>query len=163
MRYTITLLCLFLNFLTFGQTYKSNILEAEAFYNNKEYRKSTNKYKEAFIIEQGNDIDLYNAACSASLSGEKKLAFNWLKLAFTKGWSNISHLKSDKDLVPLHKNKKWNKLVNEIQNPMTKEKKNTTNPYKQNYYLFIKMINQSGNNIFPHKKHLVTKVNRLIA
>jgi hypothetical protein len=114
--------------LTFGQTYKSIIAEADAFYNQKEYDKSVKKFKEAFKMEQKSAGDLYNAGCSASLNGDKKLAFKWLNLALQNGWSNIKHLKSDTDLTALHKDKKWNKLVAEMQAIVDKREVNYDKP-----------------------------------
>jgi predicted nucleotide-binding protein (sugar kinase/HSP70/actin superfamily) len=44
MKLTITTILLFIASITFGQTYKSIVPEADAFYNNKEYKKSVEKY-----------------------------------------------------------------------------------------------------------------------
>ena len=114
--------------LTFGQTYNSIIAEADAFYNNKEYEKSVKKFKKAFKLEQKSAGDLYNAGCSASLNGDKKLAFKWLNLALQNGWSNVRHLKSDTDLTVLHKDKRWNKLVAEMQAIVDKREVNYDKP-----------------------------------
>lgn len=114
--------------LTFGQTYNSIITEADAFYNNKEYEKSVKKFKKAFKLEQKSAGDLYNAGCSASLNGDKKLAFKWLNLALQNGWSNVRHLKSDTDLTVLHKDKRWNKLVAEMQAIVDKREVNYDKP-----------------------------------
>jgi len=128
MKLTITTLLLFICSLTFGQTYKSIVAEADAFYNNKEYKKSIEKYKEAFKIEQKSGNDFYNAGCSASLFGDKKLAFQWLNLALKNGWSNVKHLKTDTDLNSLHSEKKWNKLVSEMQSVVDKREANYDKP-----------------------------------
>lgn len=114
--------------LTFGQTYNSIITEADAFYNNKKYEKSVKKFKKAFKLEQKSAGDLYNAGCSASLNGDKKLAFKWLNLALQNGWSNVRHLKSDTDLTVLHKDKRWNKLVAEMQAIVDKREVNYDKP-----------------------------------
>ncbi|MBK6785238.1 MAG: hypothetical protein IPG79_16925 [Saprospiraceae bacterium] len=114
--------------LTFGQTYNSIITEADAFYNNKEYEKSVKKFKKAFKLEQKSASDFYNAGCSASLNGDKKLAFKWLNLALQNGWSNVRHLKSDTDLTVLHKDKRWNKLVAEMQAIVDKREVNYDKP-----------------------------------
>lgn len=115
MKQIVTTFLLFISSLTFGQTYKSIVAEADAFYKNKEYKKSVEKYEEAFKLEQKSGSDFYNAGCSASLLGNKKLAFKWLNLALKNGWSNVRHLKSDTDLTLLHRDKKWDKLVLEMQ------------------------------------------------
>jgi hypothetical protein len=124
MKQIITTFLLFICSLTFGQTYKSIVVEADAFYNNKEYKKSVEKYTEAFKLEQKSCSDFYNAGCSASLLGNKKLAFKWLNLALENGWSNIRHLKSDTDLTLLHTDKKWEILVSEMQSIVDKREAN---------------------------------------
>lgn len=128
MRLTITTLILLIYSLTYGQTYTSIVSEADAYYNNKEYKKSVEKYIAAFKIEQKNGNDLYNAACSASLLGKKKLAFEWLNLALKNGWSNIKHLKTDTDLTSLHNSKEWNKLLNEMQKVVDQKEANYDKP-----------------------------------
>ncbi|ANH81370.1 hypothetical protein A8C56_10580 [Niabella ginsenosidivorans] len=115
MKQIITILILLASSLTYGQTYKTLVSEADAFYNKKEYKKSVEKYKEAFKLEQKNGNDFYNAGCSAALSGDKVLALKWLTLALKNGWSNVRHLKTDTDLTSLYNNKNWNKLVSEMQ------------------------------------------------
>src|SRR5438105_2883978 len=94
MKLPITVLLLFICSFTYGQAYKSIIAEADGFYNSKEYQKSVDKFKKAFTIEQKNAGDLYNAACAASLNGNKDLAFQWLNLAIKNGWTNIEHMKT---------------------------------------------------------------------
>lgn len=106
--------------VAFGQDYKSIISQAEQFYNAKSYAKSTEKYKEAFTIEQKNSNDYYNAACSAALSGKKDLAFEWLNQALKNGWTNLQHMKSDTDLKTLHTDKNWDKLIMAIQQKIDK-------------------------------------------
>lgn len=123
----LTLLLVTCSF-AFGQDYKSILAEADRLYNSKEYEKSVSKYKEAFKIEQKKAGDLYNAGCSASLLGDKKLAFEWLNLAFKNGWTNIKHLKTDTDLTALHDSKKWNKLLTAMQKEVDKKEANYDKP-----------------------------------
>ncbi len=115
MKSAYTILIFLIVSLAYGQSYQSIVSEADVLYNNKDYRSSVDKYKEAFKIEQKQARDLYNAACSAALSGEKKLAFEWLNLALQNGWSNIRHIKTDSDLTSLHGSEEWDDLINEMQ------------------------------------------------
>ncbi len=112
----------------FGQDYKSAVAQADKLYNNKQYKEAVSKYKEAFKIEQTNAGDLYNAACSAALLGDKKRAFDWLHLAFKNGWTNVNHLQTDTDLTALHHNKKWNKLLAEMQKEVNRIESNYDKP-----------------------------------
>lgn len=128
MKVLITAFLFLLCSYTFAQTYKSIVAEADAFYNNKEYQKSVEKFKEAFKLEQKSPGDYYNAGCSAALIGDKKLAFKWLNLALENGWSNVKHLKTDTDLTSLHTDKKWNKLVSKMQVVVDKREANYDKP-----------------------------------
>lgn len=111
---------LFIASFAFGQTYNSLISEANLLYNRKEYKESVSKFKEAFEIEQKKPNDLYNAACSASLSGNQEMAFKWLHLSLKNGWTNIDHLKTDEDLENLHATKEWKKLLDDAQKEVDK-------------------------------------------
>lgn len=124
----IPLLLLFICSYTSGQSYRSLIAEADGFYNNKEYQKSVDKYKAAFAIEQKNGGHLYNAGCAAALSGNKKLAFDWLNRALQNGWTNIDHLKTDSDLISLHGDKKWKVLLADMQKQVEKIEANYDKP-----------------------------------
>lgn len=130
MKQVFALLILFICSSTYGQTYKSLVLEADSCYNIKEYQKSVDKYRAAFKIEPGNVNDTYNAACSASLLGKKEMAFEWLNLALKIGWSDVEHLKSDPDLIALHNSKKWNELVSEMQVVVDKREANYDKPLR---------------------------------
>jgi hypothetical protein len=112
----------------YGQGYKSLVTEADKYYNDKAYIKSVEKYKEAFKLDKTKRSDLYNAACSAALAKEEKLAFKWLELALKNGWTNIRHLKSDKDLNSLHDKKKWDKLLTSMQKEVDKIEANYDKP-----------------------------------
>jgi hypothetical protein len=168
MKLTITTFLFFICSLTFGQTYKSIVAEAEAFYNNKDYKKSVKKYKEAFKLEQKSGSDFYNAGCSASLLGDKKLAFQWLNLALKNGWSNVRHLKTDTDLNSLHSDKKWNKLVSEMQSVVDKREANYDKPLQAKLleiYEDDQLIRQqfiSAQKEFGHQSRQVDSLGRIM-
>ena len=128
MKATLTAILLFIFTLCFSQNYKTLVGEADAFYKNKEYKKSVEKYTAAFSVEQKSPEDLYNAACSAALLGNNKVAFQWLQLALNKGWSNVNHLTSDSDLKSLHNDKKWPQLVSDMQKVVDAREANYDKP-----------------------------------
>jgi hypothetical protein len=128
MKATFTTILLLLFSLSFSQNYKSLVSEADALYKNKDYKKSVEKYTEAFKIEQKSGSDFYNAACSAALLGKKNVAFQWLQLALDKGWINVRHLKTDTDLDALHNDKKWLPFVNEMQKIVDVKEANLDKP-----------------------------------
>jgi hypothetical protein len=117
--------------LAFGQDYKAIVAVADAHYEKQEYAQSVLRYKEAFKIEQKSRSDLYNAACSAALVGEKKVAIKWLKLSLKNGWTNYRHLKTDEDLKSLHGTRRWNKLLAEIQKKVDVIEANYDKPLQQ--------------------------------
>ena len=128
MKATLTAILLFIFTLCFSQNYKTLVGEADAFYKNKEYKKSVEKYTAAFSVEQKSPEDLYNAACSAALLGNNKVAFQWLQLALNKGWSNVNHLTTDSDLKSLHNDKKWTQLVSDMQKVVDAREANYDKP-----------------------------------
>lgn len=131
MKNTLVAVFLLCAFSAFAQDYKSIVATADQHYNNKEYNESVARYQEAFKLNKTRGSDLYNAACSAALSGNKKLAFEWLNLALKNGWTNVRHLKSDADLNSLHGSKKWDKLVAAMQKEVDKIEANYDMPLQE--------------------------------
>ncbi|GAB3318474.1 hypothetical protein GCM10027299_10010 [Larkinella ripae] len=101
--------------LAHGQEYASLIREAEKKYTDKAYEESVSLYKKAFKLESETGSDFYNAACSAALTKDSKLALKWLNQAIDQGFTNIRHLKTDRDLTGLHGRTAWTKLVANLQ------------------------------------------------
>ncbi|RRB04681.1 DUF6624 domain-containing protein [Larkinella rosea] len=128
MRFTLLVLAFLYQSLTYAQTYKSLISEAEKKYNEKAYPRSVELYQRAFKLEQKNRADFYNAACSAALMKDTKLAFNWLNRAIEKGYINIRHMKTDSDLNILHGRTEWNELVARLQTKVDKIEANYDKP-----------------------------------
>jgi hypothetical protein len=96
------------------QQYDSLTTLAVSNYQSKNYAPSFQFYKEAFVITDTAKSDLYGAACSAALAGNKAEAFKYLDLALENGWLNITHLKIDKDLNGLHNTEKWNAYLEKM-------------------------------------------------
>ena len=105
--------------ISFGQNqekYPEFIKEAWKLYESKEYKKSADKYKEAFEQIDGKAYpnDRYNAACSYALAKDVENSFYHLfRLAEnpkTK-YKNYNHISVDADLNILHKDERWNKLL----------------------------------------------------
>lgn len=111
-----------------AQDYNALISSAEKHYNDKAYPQSVAQYKAAFKIEKKDPTDLYNAACSAALSGKKSQALQWLDLAQKNGWANARHAKSDSDLNALHNTKKWPVIVANMQAELDKREANYDKP-----------------------------------
>lgn len=101
--------------VTYGQEYSQLVNDANEKYLGNAYKKSVELYKRAFAKEQQNRSDLYNAGCSAALTGDGTLALRWLNQAFDNGFVNIRHMKSDSDLNSLHRTQGWKALVARMQ------------------------------------------------
>jgi hypothetical protein len=66
------------------------------------------------VIELGGGFPsnaAYNIACDYALLGEKEQAFKWLQKAFDMGFRNLAHAAVDTDLLSLHDDPRFNKIV----------------------------------------------------
>lgn len=83
-------------------------------YDKKEYQKSKEQFMLAFQIKEESKIDLYNAACSAALSGDTSLAVELLEKSVSNGYDNPEHMEKDRDLCNLKFNENWDELVKKV-------------------------------------------------
>lgn len=130
MKWLTFALLLLLATITTAQDYSTLVAEGEKLYASKEFAQSAIKYKEAFIFQKNNASDLYNASCSAALSGDVKTAMEWLQLSFKNGWINSNHMTSDSDLASLHGTEEWNQLVMDMQNEAARIEASYDQPLK---------------------------------
>ncbi len=98
-----------------SQSYKELSSQAIAAYDKQDFASAVKLFRSAFLLDNTNRGDSYDAACSAALAGDKELAFEWLALAQKNGWTNLNHMKSDKDLVSLHSDARWKQITDAIQ------------------------------------------------
>jgi hypothetical protein len=94
--------------------YRLVIVEARQAYQQKDYTTSLAKYEEAFQIIDHNRIDLYNAACAASLSKDYNKASKYLMLSIENGYLDKEWLESDKDFQGLRQSKGWKNALKAI-------------------------------------------------
>ena len=122
--------------ISFGQNqekYPEFVKEAWKLYESKEYKKSADKYKEAFDQLEGKAYpnDRYNAACSYALAGDIENSFYHLfRLAEnpkTK-YKNYGHITTDTDLDILHKDRRWEKLIAIVKSNKEEAEKNSDKP-----------------------------------
>jgi hypothetical protein len=57
---------------------------------------------------------LYNASCCFALSGRKEKAWKYLEQTAELGFNQAEHMEKDTDLVSLHSDPRWKKLVEKI-------------------------------------------------
>jgi len=113
-KFLINLIFVLISFSACGQVeneYLKLIKEANTYYQQKEFQLSLNKYEQAFDLNDKNNTDLYNAACSSALLGQSEKAITLLKKAIDNGWNNIDHLQKDSDLYKLHCLDNWGDVV----------------------------------------------------
>lgn len=99
-------------------TYDQLVEQAWALYEAKDYSASANAYTKAFeaLGWKGTANDRYNAACSHALAGVPDSAFAQLfRLAERMDYANLDHLTKDADLIGLHADPRWQRLVQLVQ------------------------------------------------
>jgi hypothetical protein len=85
---------------------------ANALYQSKDYRKSIAAYEKALELRNGFPSDAaYNIACCYALLGEKENALRWLEKSFELGYRHLAHAQTDSDLVSLHKDARFLRIV----------------------------------------------------
>ncbi len=96
---------------------------ADSLYNAKDFKGSTFAFSEAFKTSDAKltSNHSYNAACSWALANYPDSAFYYLNfLATSMDYSNYGHIKSDPDFESLHKEARWNPLLEKVK--VNKEK-----------------------------------------
>ncbi|WP_158623946.1 DUF6624 domain-containing protein [Corallococcus llansteffanensis] len=79
-------------------------------------------YRQLWDAGERNPAMLYNAACAASLAGQKPEALQWLERAADAGLDDAEHLTQDTDLVSLRDEPAFTQVVAKVR--ATDEKKN---------------------------------------
>ena len=67
-------------------------------------------------IDSGNKgpIVLYDASRYFTLAGEKEKAWHYLEQAVDQGFNHSKYMQNDTDLISLHSDPRWNKLIEKI-------------------------------------------------
>lgn len=130
----ILALCLMTS-LSFGQEMSKEYFElvkiADSLYDAKEYKKSADKYSEAFKSNgwKGYLNDRYNAACSWALAAVPDSAFFQLsKIAVKGNYTNYSHIAADPDLNSLHNDLRWKPVLSQIKQNKERAEANLNKP-----------------------------------
>jgi hypothetical protein len=119
----ISVITVLLTIISNGQDlqleYSSRIKNADSLYKIKEYKKSAIEYSRAFETMgwKGKLLDRYNAACSWALASVSDSAFFQLYKIATFDqfpYKNYDHITTDKDLLSLHNDKRWQPLLEMI-------------------------------------------------
>jgi hypothetical protein len=80
------------------------------------YAEAMTIFKKLYFYHQDSKVagvSAYNVACEYALMGDKGLAIEWLDNAFKHGFTNVDHVKQDKDLESIRDEPQFKKLVGE--------------------------------------------------
>ena len=113
------------------QAYSDFVQKADSLYKAKEYLKAALTYSDAFksIGWKGLTTDRYNAACSWALAGVPDSAFFQLnRIATLANYTNYNHITSDPDLTSLHKDTRWQPLLDVIRHNKEKAEAHLNKP-----------------------------------
>ena len=102
-------------FNAYGQKYEDFIKKADSCYEAKSYKLSTNYFKKAITLKPESKKNFYNACCAASLAHDTNNSLKWLEIAINNGFDYLDHIKTDSDLDNIRKEKKFIKLIAELQ------------------------------------------------
>lgn len=114
-----------------GPGYGQLVKTADSLYQVKEFKKSAFTYSEAFKQNgwKAYPDDRYNAACSWAMAGDKDSAFfNLNRIADKSGYTDLSHITNDKDLMVLHEDARWSNLIEKIKANKEKAEANLNKP-----------------------------------
>lgn len=128
MKNLVSLIFCLYTFCLHAQSFDEYIAKASSSYDDKNHQESANAFKAAFEIKEGNFGQYYDAACSWALSGDTLYAIQYLALAAQKGWRNLKHLKTDKDLITLRTLSGWNDILTMVQKNLTVYEKDFNKP-----------------------------------
>ncbi|MCK6648812.1 MAG: OmpA family protein [Bacteroidia bacterium] len=122
MKYSLSVLLLFISVIVFSQNnsekFKKLIKKADTYYRLKNYTNSTATYSTAFRLypKEVTNLERFSAACAFALDKNADSAFALLE--YIVGHNNtlsINQLNEEADLKYLHKSKRWNQLLNSIE------------------------------------------------
>jgi outer membrane protein OmpA-like peptidoglycan-associated protein len=108
-----------------SKQYTVLIKRADHHYRSKNYQLSAETYAQAFKLNKKVSVnDRFNAACSWAMAKQKDSAFAQLNSVTEHGYTNYEQITTEHDLDPLHKDKRWLLLLEDVkQNIAAKEAK----------------------------------------
>lgn len=95
--------------------YNKWVLKGFELYNTGQYKAAAQAYTAAFRAAPAVPEDRYNAACAWSMASVADSALAHLRHLVTKdNFSDIATLEKDKDLAPLHADKRWTAILEQV-------------------------------------------------
>ena len=127
-----------------SRKYNSLISKADSSYMQQNYQEAERYFTHAFDFKNYvRGQHLYNAACVASLAGHKDAAFWFLeeRMKAEPEWYSLN-IETDKDLLPIHDDVRWNEIMNAMHERQTRKEANYDIPLR-NQLLEIAKDDQS--------------------
>jgi carboxyl-terminal processing protease len=97
-------------------------------YTAKDFPRSADLFAAAASADAENPALFYNAACSAALAGRTDEAFSRLQSAADLGWGTAGQLAKDTDLVSLHADPRWRRLLDSMERAAVQRDRLWDNP-----------------------------------
>lgn len=116
--------------ISHAQNFEEHIKKGGQLYSGNDFEKSAKEYEKAFLLNEGNSSQYYNAACSWALTGDTLKSIEFLNLSAEKGWKNLKHLKKDSDLSTLHGVYGWDEILKVVQINLDEYEKDFNKPLK---------------------------------
>ena len=111
------------------------IYQGDSLYKKSNYKAAYKAYKKALHIGKDGLIrpaHLYNGACCAAKANQKNVAFKWLlqQVMQKKNWYSDG-ISNDSDLVSLHNDRRWNILMDTLQQRKLNIERNYDKPLQK--------------------------------
>ncbi len=153
MKSILILTLLFISVVGSAQTFEEKITEGDKLYSEGKFEASAQAFDAAFKLNEGDRLSYYNAACSWALTGDTINSMKYLNLAADKGWSNVKHVKTDKDLTSLRDLFGWNDIVAKVQANLDNAEKDLNKPLKEQLEK-IYVRDQTLRQLYEHAEEL---------
>ena len=85
--------------------------QAYKLYQEKKFAQSVQLYRRAIDLGIKDPGSIYNAACATALSGDLPGSLKYLNRAISSGYKDADNMKLDADLMALHPDPRWPKLL----------------------------------------------------
>src|SRR5215471_20191952 len=102
--------------------------EAMAAYGKKDYPLAAKLFQQAIEKGASQSEVFYNAACAYALSGDRDRSLQLVEKSIEAGYRNAIHLRTDADLISLHGDPRWEKLVAACETAQAKFQKEHGDP-----------------------------------
>lgn len=120
--------------------------KGNAAYQQKNYAESAKYFKEAISAGVPEAGVFYDASCTMALAGLKEDAFRFLEIAIDEGFDRVRHIANDQDLISLHDDTRWAKIIDHAK----KKQEARAKADGVNYELLLMFDEDQGDRLSQH-------------